>query len=163
MSSVDDAFGHLTASSRPEISSRRTANSSPPNRARGVADSKRLDEAPGDRDQQVVAGCVPEAVVDELEVVEVEEQNGQQGPRSSCPRQRVLQPVQEQGTIGKPAQRVVERLVFELFLEGFALAHVTHREDNPRDGGIAQQIVRYHLDVPPGTIVVPDAPLCRDR
>ena len=52
--------------------------------------------------------------------------------------------------------------MLELFLEALALGHVSHREDDPLDGRIAQEIVRDHLDMTPRSIVVPDAPLCGD-
>ena len=65
------------------------------------------------------------------------------------PGQGVLQPVAEQGTVGQPAQGVVERLVLELLLEPLALGHVTQREDDPFDGGVAEQVVGDHFDVAP--------------
>ena len=82
----------------------------------GVADSQRPDEALGDRDEYLVAGSVPEAVVDELEVVEVEKQNGERGPRPGGPRRCMLEAVAEKRPVGETAQCVVESLVLELFL-----------------------------------------------
>ena len=46
-----------------------------------VARAQRLLEPRGDRREQLVAGRVAEAVVDELELVEVEEEHRDRGPR----------------------------------------------------------------------------------
>ena len=54
----------------------RIANSSPPKRATVSLAAQRVAQALGDRDEQLVAGRVAEAVVDDLEAVEVEEQHG---------------------------------------------------------------------------------------
>lgn len=62
-------------------------------------------------DEQLVARDVPEAVVDVLEAVEVEEEHGDGRLASARARLGVLQPVQEQGAVREPGQRVVERLM----------------------------------------------------
>ena len=49
---------------------------------RDVAGPDRADESVGDFDQQPVAGAVTQRVVDDLEVVEVEEQEGDLRPAS---------------------------------------------------------------------------------
>ncbi len=61
-------------------------------------------------DQELVAGCVTEGVVDELEPVQVHEQHRQSGQSSPRAGQRVLEPVQEQGAVGQAGKGVVERL-----------------------------------------------------
>ena len=62
-----------------------------------------------------------EAVVDRLEVVEVDEQDGQPAAAPRCGSdERVLEAVDEQRPVGEPGQRVVERLVAELVLERLA-------------------------------------------
>ena len=53
----------------------RTVNSSPPSRATRSLLAHGAAQALGDLDQQPVAGLVAEAVVDDLEVVEVEEEH----------------------------------------------------------------------------------------
>ena len=53
-----------------------TVNSSPPSRATRSLLAHGAAQALGDLDQQPVAGLVAEAVVDDLEVVEVEEEDG---------------------------------------------------------------------------------------
>ena len=74
--------------------------------------------------EQVVAGGVAEAVVDRLEVVEVDEQHGEAAIVARAARGGVLDPVAEQRLVGQPGERVVERLVRELLLEPAVLGHV---------------------------------------
>ena len=61
----------------------------------GVARPQGLLDARGDSGEQLVAGRVPEAVVDELELVEVEEEHGDRGPATGRHRQGVLQAIEE--------------------------------------------------------------------
>ena len=61
---------------RSGASSVRTANSSPPSRATRSPSRTEPRDPLGDRDEQGVAGGVAERVVDDLEVVEVEEEDG---------------------------------------------------------------------------------------
>ena len=66
----------------------------------------------------------PSAVVDALEVVEVEEQDGH-GLAGACrPGEGVLDAVAEQRLVGEVGERVVERLVGELALEALLLGDV---------------------------------------
>jgi hypothetical protein len=65
-----------------------------------------------------------EAVVDELEPVEVEEQDGRQGAVTRQTRERMLEPVEEQRPIGQPGERVVQRTMADLVLGRLALERV---------------------------------------
>ncbi len=60
-----------------------------------------LLEPPRDGGQQLVAQAVPQAVVHELEVVEVEAEERGGAPVSPGPRHGVRQPVGEQRSVGK--------------------------------------------------------------
>ena len=71
----------------------------------------------GRDDQQRVADGVAEAVVDRLEVIEIEEEHGDRRPLAGPARQRVAHAVLEQRAIGEAGQRIVERLVGELRFE----------------------------------------------
>ena len=106
---------------------------------------------------------MPQTVVDQLEVVEIEEQDSQRRQRPSGAGQRVLQPVPEQGPVGQTAQGIVEGLVLELLLQTLAFRYVTQREDDAFDGRVPEQVVGHDLHVPPGPVAVADAPLGRDR
>jgi hypothetical protein len=74
--------------------------------------------------EQVVAGRVPEAVVDGLEVVEVDEQYGELTAVPLQPRRGVIDPITEERLVGQPRQRVVERLMDQLALQATVLGHV---------------------------------------
>ena len=67
---------------------------------------------------------MPEAVVDELEVVEIEEQDRGQRVLAPEPRERVLEPVDEQHPVGEPGQRVVHGPLADRVLDGLALERV---------------------------------------
>ena len=67
--------------------------------------------------EQRVTGRVPERVVDELEVVEVDEQHGETTAVALDPGHRLLEPVLEEGPVAEPGERVVVRLVGEALLE----------------------------------------------
>ena len=64
----------------------------------------------GDRDQQLVAGGVAEAVVDRLEVVEVEEQRGHRARAAARPARAASAALDEPAAVGQAGQRVVEGL-----------------------------------------------------
>ena len=104
--------GDPTASGWSSIS---TANSSPPNRASVSASDSRRGSA-GPPHQQVVAGTVPQLVVDRLEAVEVEEADRQRALVAAVQLEGVGGAVDEQGAVGQPGQRVVEGLVAQLGL-----------------------------------------------
>jgi hypothetical protein len=65
---------------------------------------------------------VAEAVVDHLEIVQVDEEHGQAAAVAARPGQGVAHAVVEQRPVGQVGEAVVERLVLELGGEGVALA-----------------------------------------
>ena len=85
--------------SRSVLMSARTANSSPPKRAIVSLGRRRLFEPGRDRDQQLVAGGVAEAVVDELEPVEVEEEDRDRGLASLGLSERPPEAVEEEAAV----------------------------------------------------------------
>ncbi|HJU38097.1 MAG TPA: PAS domain S-box protein, partial [Tahibacter sp.] len=91
-----------------------------------VAEARR--EAFGDGDQQAVAGGMAEAVVDELEAVEIEKQHRVVEPSE---RLRALEPLRhqavEQLAVRQLGQRIVRRGAFELAFEAVPLGHVAQR------------------------------------
>ena len=70
----------------------------------------------GDRDQHFVTDRVAQAVVDVLEMVEVD-QNQARGADGRRAAEDVLQPFGQQCPVGQARQRVVEGLMAELFLQ----------------------------------------------
>ena len=90
-------------------------------------------QPPSDLLKHPVSGCVAEAVVDGLEIVEVDEHHGNVGESALRPHQGVLDTIREQRSVGEAGHRVVERLVCQLLLERLPLAHVTAVEDDAPD------------------------------
>ena len=90
----------------------------------------------------------PEAVVDELEVVEVDERDRRDRRVGAADAgQGVLDPVEEQGPVRQPGERVVERLVAQLVLERAATGDVADREDDAVDVGVVEQVHADDLGV----------------
>ena len=57
-----------------------------------------------------------EAVVDELEIVEIDEDDGGKIAVAPCIGDGLLEPVDQEVAVGQPGQRIVSRLVFKLGL-----------------------------------------------
>ena len=100
-----------------------------------------------DLGEHLVAGRVPEAVVDRLEVVEVEEHDRDAAVLAAIARDRVAHALREQCAVGEPGDRVVEGLVRELLLEGLALAHVAAVEDDAADVLVVDEIRAVDLEL----------------
>ena len=88
--------------------------------------------------QQLVAGVVAEAVVDLLEPVEVDEQHREDAPGALRARERLVEPVAEQGAVGEAGEPVVERLARQLLLEPDALGDVAGVEHDAADVAVAR-------------------------
>jgi len=65
-----------------------------------------------------------QAVVDELEAVQVEQQHRHQPPRTAGVMERLGQPVMQQGPVGQAGQFVVGGQVFQLLFVALALADI---------------------------------------
>ena len=91
-----------------------------------------------DGHQRLVAGGVAEAVVDDLEPVEVDEQHGQDPVPAVEAAQRLAEPVHEQRTVGQSRQRIVEGQLRQGFgrfpLGGDVLAGAGHLHRLTVDG-----------------------------
>ena len=68
-------------------------------------------------DEQIVASCVAEGVVDRLEVVEVEQEDDGVRTARVVAAKRVGRGLDERGPVRQIGERVVVRLVAELLLE----------------------------------------------
>ena len=77
----------------------------------------------GHEAQQIVTGRMSERVVDGLEVVQVNEQDGQ-ACRLLPPNEGMRETVNEQDTIRQPGERIVERLVAKLILQVLAVSDI---------------------------------------
>lgn len=107
--------------------------------AGGVPAPAALAQALGDLDKQLVARAVTEAVVDRLEVVEVEQNDGVMLTGVLHARERIRGPVTEQRPIRKVGQVVVKGLVLELGFEPPALADIAAVDHERGDVGIGAQ------------------------
>ena len=80
----------------------------------GVALADHPLQSSGDDPEELVPGGVAEPVVDVLEAVDVDVQGRDRHLRASCPREHLLGPVEREGPVGQPRQRVVQRLMAQL-------------------------------------------------
>ena len=135
-------------------SSSRIANSSPPNRAAVSAARTLARDALGDLEQDPVADGVTEAVVDGLEVIEIDEQHGHPDAVAQRPRDRVADALVEQRPVGEMGDRIVEGLVGELLLERLALRDVAAVEHDPADRAVTQQVGVEDLEVAQAAVLV---------
>ena len=87
----------------------------------------------GHSPQQLVAGRVPERVVDDLESVEVEKEHREPLGQPGRLRDRHREPVVEEEAIGEPRQGVVKRQALDLFLRELSLRDVDHRALDDRE------------------------------
>ena len=82
----------------------------------GVGGAQHAPQAPAHLEQHLVAAAVAEGVVERLEVVEVDEQDGDR--RVVAALERVPDAVEQQRAVGHPGERVVERAVAQLVVAG---------------------------------------------
>jgi hypothetical protein len=119
----------ITAWAESSSSSSSTANSSPPNRATVSVLAHAPLQPPRHGHQQLVAHVVAERVVDHLEAVQVQEEDG--GRRrlaAAVAHQGGGQALHEEGAVGEPRQRVVHGVVQEARVALLALRHVLAEE-----------------------------------
>src|SRR5207302_2499426 len=105
--------------------------------------------------QQLVTGGVAEAVVDQLEVVQVHIEDGSPVAAPAGTRQRLSDTVVEELTVGKAGERVVEGLVPEGLLERLAVGDVPGVEDDACLLAALEKVARRHLDKAPGAVAPP--------
>ena len=122
-------------------------------RAHGALEA--LRHLPQDR----VAGRVAEAVVDGLEVVQVDEHDADRPAAADRAHDRLLDAVCEQRSVGEARDRVVEGLVCELILERLALADVATVQDDAADVLVLQQVCVLNLELEPGAVSMPERAL----
>ena len=92
--------------------------------------------------QQGVAGLVAQAVVDDLKVVQVYEQDGDGRVAPPGPLERVFQAVPEEGAVGQARQGIVEGLMGQLVFEPLVVRDVIGRADDP--GERPRSVVERH-------------------
>ena len=130
--SLGDALGHLGGLVQAGDVFQEDGELVPAETRERVSRAQALLETPACRDEQTVPLLVPEAVVHQLEVVQVHEEHGDLVVASIRAGQGVFQAVREQGPVRQVGQGVVQRLVAEDLLapaQGLLLGH--HRCGRP--------------------------------
>ena len=122
-------------------SSRRIANSSPPSRATVSPERRHPCEPGADRDEQLVAGVVAEAVVHDLNPSRSSRSTASAVADASRPRERMVQTVTEDGTVREAREGVEERPPFELVLQHLPVGHVAGVEDEPPTVGSSRRLL----------------------
>jgi hypothetical protein len=82
-----------------------------PESSQRVAVAQRAIQTLRDANQQLVAGVVPEVVVDHLEAVQVDEQHGGHCSLATGFGDRLRDSVVQQGAVRQPGERVMQRPV----------------------------------------------------
>lgn len=103
-------------------------------------------QAGGNLAEHPIAAGVPIAVVDGLEVVDVDDHHRDRFAVPASPRHRLLETVVEEGTIGETGERVVEGALPELDLETPLLGDVP-RGDEPDEVAVHLQVVGGDVDL----------------
>src|SRR3954469_19712271 len=88
----------------------------------GVRAADHLLEAGAEGDEQVIAGLVAERVVDRLELVDAEKEDGRERPGALRASEGVLDAVVEERAVRQAGERVVQRLVAHARLAVLAVA-----------------------------------------
>src|SRR2546427_141477 len=127
----------------------------------GVAGPQRRRDAGTDRDQQLVADVVAQRVIDGFEIVEVQEEN--RDPPLGRPVQGVVEADAEGRPVRQVGERVVERLMGELFFQRFALTDVPSIQDETADRGQLEQVGYRDFGRAVGVVHAPQPALDRDR
>ncbi len=113
----DDLLGDDAAAISALASGSRIANSSPPSRATASELRRRVAQEVGDGHDQLVAGLVPERVVDCLEVVEVEHEQRAAVPVAIDVCDVALELRLEPAPVQQAGERIVVGHVAQLALE----------------------------------------------
>ena len=98
-----------------------------------------------------------QAVVDDLQVVDVDQQDGHLPPRARG--EGVLDAIVEERAVGQLGELVVKRAVAQVLLEGAALVDVAQGQGQPVQAWVLQQIGGDALDMAPGAVGCAQAPL----
>ena len=105
----------------------------PADSSHGVSGPERLRDPRRRQDEKPIPDGVAEAVIDQLETVDVQEQHGEgEGRVSLIVPQGMLEAVHEQGPVGEFRERIVEGVMPELALRSPALGDVRQRACHPR-------------------------------
>jgi hypothetical protein len=113
----------------------------------GVACAHARGEAHRHGREHLVAGGVTEAVVDGLEVVQIQEDHGNAALLAPAPGDRMAHALGEERAVREAGNGIVESLVGELLLERKALADVAAVEHDAAHVLVAEQVGAVDLEL----------------
>jgi len=124
---------------------------------KGVGLAHALGQSLGHFLQQLVADLVPQRVVEDLEVVQVDEQQRPVLAGAGTFGERALQAVEQELAVGQVGQRIVESQVTDHVLGRLALGDVA-ADGHPVRDLVTGRFDRHHfqLDPEPGAALAPD-------
>ena len=117
----------------------------------------------GDRHEELVPCCVTEAVVHGLEVVEIDEEDGDEVRATDAALERVRYALREERAVRETRQRVVEGLVGQLILERSSLGDVARRDDDAADVGHSDEVVEHALELDERAVLAAERQVARHR
>ena len=97
----------------------------------GVGSAHALADALGRLDQQPVAGQVAEAVVDELELVDVEEEHGDLAVGALGSRERVIEAIDEERAVRQSREGIGQGLPYRVCRRAVESATPAYSAKNP--------------------------------
>jgi hypothetical protein len=106
-----------------------------------------------------VAGRMAEAVVDGLEIVEIDEHDPDCRAAATRALDGVVDSVCEQRPVGEARHGVVERLVRQLVLEFLSFADVAAVQHDAAHVLVLEQVRVLHLELEPGAVAMPERAL----
>ena len=102
---------------------------------------------------------MPQSVVDQFEVIEVEIDHSDAAAMALCLGDCVDHAIAEQQPVRQAGQRVVVGLILELFLRRLALSDVAIVDDDRVDAAVVQQVLAEGLQPDPRAVLVEKAEL----
>src|SRR3954465_5971232 len=102
---------------------------------------------------------MPECVVDELEVVQVQHEHGEPAALTLHTLQCVLGAVVKEAAVSQARQRVVESLVTQELLQFAPLRHIAHGKDDTCDVEILEKVLDDALEGYPLAVGVRQRPV----
>ena len=109
--------------------------------------------------EELVAEVMPEAVVHELEVIDVEVHHGEADAVAARVREAVHEPVAEEQPVRQRRERVVIRAILELLLRLLPLRDVAIVDDDRADARLLQQVLSESFQPHPRAVLVAEAQL----
>ena len=89
----------------------------------GVGGANATGEPAGDEVEELIAGVMPEGVVDKLEIIEIQRHDADGNLVALAQPHRMLESLVEQGAVGQPGERISASLIRQLHQQLPVLVH----------------------------------------